>query len=462
MPPERDEGPATPGAAGASRLPDPFEVEPLAAPPDAEPRLPGSKSITNRALVCAALAEGTSVLSGALVSDDTEAMSECLGQLGVACRVGERDGSGTVQIVVEGTGGSLRSGGAVLDARLSGTTSRFIAPVAVLAGGTRVLDGAEPLRRRPMADLLVALGELGAEVVPLGDPGCLPVELHGGTTGVQGGEVSVRGDVSSQFLSGLLLAAPAMRDGLRVRVVSELVSRPYVDMTVAVMRSFGADVSLDAPAGGPLVIEVAPGGYRAREFAIEPDASAASYFFALAAAGAGRARVEGLGTSSLQGDLAFVDVLASMGASVERATGHTEVRGTGQLHGVEVDMVDISDTAPTLGAIAPLATGPVTVRGIGFVRGKETDRIASVVTELERLGIDASESADGFTVRPGLPSPAVVSTYNDHRMAMSFAVLGLLTGGVSIADPHCVDKTFPGFWDAIESLRGEVSHDPAP
>ncbi|MCB1270792.1 MAG: 3-phosphoshikimate 1-carboxyvinyltransferase, partial [Microthrixaceae bacterium] len=129
---------------------------------------------------------------------------------------------------------------------------------------------------------------------------------------------------------------------------------------------------------------------------------------------------------------------------------------------VEVDMVDISDTAPTLGAIAPLATGPVTVRGIGFVRGKETDRIASVVTELERLGIDASESADGFTVRPGLPSPAVVSTYNDHRMAMSFAVLGLLTGGVSIADPHCVDKTFPGFWDAIESLRGEVSHDPAP
>lgn len=438
-------------------LADPLTVERLEEPPDATVVVPGSKSITNRALVCAALASGTSVISGALLSDDTEAMVSCLDQLGVLCEVdpGARSGPSDLRrprVVVHGHG-AVGGEGVVLDARLSGTTARFIAPVCVLGRSTTVLDGDAPLRGRPMADLWLALSQLGAEVVPLGVDGHLPVELSGAQGGIMGGSVVVKGDVSSQFLSGLLLSAPLMPEGLRVTLDGLLVSRPYVDMTIEVMRAFGAEVQTHATDGHLEGIEVAPRGYEAREFAVEPDASSASYFFALAAVTGGRVRVEGLGSNSSQGDLGFTTVLASMGAEVHRVAEYTEVQGTGLLTGVDVDMVDISDTAPTLGAIAPLATSPTTVTGIGFARGKETDRIAAVVAELNRLGIAAAETSDGFAVPPGRVSPGVVHTYDDHRMAMSFAVLGLVSGGVSVADPGCVAKTFPGFWTAVDRLR---------
>jgi 3-phosphoshikimate 1-carboxyvinyltransferase len=200
---------------------------------------------------------------------------------------------------------------------------------------------------------------------------------------------------------------------------------------------------------------VSPTGYRATSFAVEPDASAASYFFAAAAITGGRVRVEGLGTDSLQGDLAFVDALEQMGAEVERGGDFTEVRGTGVLHGVTVDMRDLSDTAQTLAAVAVFADSPTEVTGIGFIRGKETDRIAAVVTELRRCGIEADETDDGFRLVPGRPQPATVETYDDHRMAMSFALLGLRVPGIQIADPGCVDKTFPGYWDEFDRLRGE-------
>ncbi|MCB0952200.1 MAG: 3-phosphoshikimate 1-carboxyvinyltransferase, partial [Microthrixaceae bacterium] len=270
-----------------------------------------------------------------------------------------------------------------------------------------------------------------------------------------GGRLRMRADVSSQFLSALLLAAPAMGSGLEVELEGPLVSRPYVAMTIAVMESFGAVVDSNDDLSR---ITVAGTGYVACEdFEVEPDASAASYFFALAAVTGGRVRVEGLGSDSLQGDLAFTDVLAAMGAEVECSSAFTEVRGTGALHGVELDMVDISDTSPTLAAIAPLADSPTTVTGIGFVRGKETDRISSVVTELRRIGIDAEELSDGFVVHPGAPNGAVVQTYDDHRMAMSFAILGLAAGNLSIADPGCVAKTFPGFWDTVARLGPTAS-----
>lgn len=434
-------------------LPDPLEVEPLVAPPAANVAVPGSKSLTNRALVCAALAEGTSELSGILLSDDTGAMLTCLDGLGVSVEVDPDRSSARVV----GAAGRLANSGAVLDARLSGTTSRFVAPLAVLGSATAVLDGSPPLRARPMADLFDVLEALGAAVTPLGEAGHLPVQLDGGRGGVRGGRVEVRGDASSQFLSGLLLAAPAMPSGLEVEVTSELVSRPYVEMTIAVMRRFGAVVDH----GDDLRhIAVAGSGYTACRLQIEPDASAASYFFAAAAACGGRVRVEGLGNGSLQGDVAFVDVLAEMGATVRIAADRIEVEGPAQLRGVSVDMADISDTAQTLAAIAPLADGPTTVTGIGFIRGKETDRIAAVVRELRRLGIDAMEEPDGFTVHPGRPVPAVVQTYDDHRMAMSFAVLGLAAPGVSIADPACVAKTFPGFWAAVDRLRRPVAGTP--
>jgi 3-phosphoshikimate 1-carboxyvinyltransferase len=228
-------------------------------------------------------------------------------------------------------------------------------------------------------------------------------------------------------------------------------------LTIEVMRSFGAEVQTHDTDGRLERIEVAPRRYAPCDFSVEPDASSASYFFALAAATGGRVRVDGLGSNSLQGDLGFTTVLASMGAEVRCVTDHTEVQGTGRLAGVEVDMVDISDTAPTLAAIAPLAASPTTVTGIGFARGKETDRIAAVVAELSRLGIAAAETSDGFVVSPGRITPGVVRTYDDHRMAMSFAVLGLASGGVSIADPGCVAKTFPGFWTAVDRLRAASS-----
>jgi 3-phosphoshikimate 1-carboxyvinyltransferase len=250
--------------------------------------------------------------------------------------------------------------------------------------------------------------------------------------------------VSSQFLSGLLLAAPLLPRGLRVRLTTDLVSAPYVDMTLAVMEAFGVDGTVD---------RVAPQRYRATTYAVEPDATAASYFLAAAALTGGRVRVPGLGASSVQGDLVFADVLREMGADVTMDDDGVEVRGTGELHGVEVDMREISDTAQTLAAIAPFADTYTRITGIGFIRGKETDRVGNVVAELRRCGVDATEEDDGFVVEPGAPHGAVVRTYGDHRMAMSFAVMGLVVDGIEIDDPGCVAKTFPGFWESLETLR---------
>jgi 3-phosphoshikimate 1-carboxyvinyltransferase len=424
-------------------LHDPLPIHPIAAPFDVVVSLPGSKSITNRALVCAALAEGTSVLTNALHADDTEAMVDGLRAMGVAIEAdwAER------RVEVTGTGGRPASDATLVDARLSGTTSRFLLPVAALGDGLRRVDGANRMRERPMGDVLDAVRALGATVHDVGSPGHLPVEVLGGS--LVGGEVEVRGDVSSQFLSGLLLAGPAMPRGLVVRLVGELVSQPYVRLTEQVMADFG--VAVERP--DDRTWTVAPQGYRAAELAIEPDASAASYAFAAAALLDSTVRVAGLGTTARQGDVAFVDLLAEMGAEVRRDAESTTVRGTGNLVGIEVDMAQISDTAQTLAAVAAFAVGSTQVTGIGFIRGKETDRIGAVVAELHRLGLDATEEPDGFTVRPGPIRPATVQTYGDHRMAMAFALVGLRAPGIQVADPGCVAKTFPGFWHLLDGLR---------
>jgi 3-phosphoshikimate 1-carboxyvinyltransferase len=329
-----------------------------------------------------------------------------------------------------------------VDARLSGTSARFLLPVLALGDGPATLDGAPPLRARPMRPLLDALRSLGATVV--GD--ALPVSVRGP---LQGGTVRLPGDVSSQFLSGLLLAGPCVRGGLRVELTTPLVSAPYVAMTAAVMDAFGASVEGDGEAW-----VVPEGRYRAATYAIEPDASAASYFFAAAVLTGGRVTVPGLGPGTLQGDLAFVDVLERMGAVVERHDDRTTVAAGPRLTGIEADLSELSDTAQTLAAVAVFADSPTRVRSIGFVRAKETDRLAAVVRELHRVGVQAEETDDGFVVHPGTPRPAVVETYDDHRMAMSFALLGLRVPGIAIADPGVVGKTFPGFWDALEGLRG--------
>lgn len=428
---------------------DALDIAPISGLIDAVVTLPGSKSVTNRALVCAALADGDSELHGALWADDTEAMLDGLVALGAEV---SPDWPGD-RLVVRGCAGRPAGDVAMIDARMSGTTSRFLLPVAALGDGVRRVDGSLRLRERPMAPGLDALRSLGAVVREVGAPGHLPVELIGGS--LRGGEVAMAGDVSSQFLSGLLLAAPAMPDGLGLRLTGHLVSRPYVDMTVAVMASFGAEVQ--QPDGRTWVVEPQP--YRARSYAIEPDASGASYAFAAAAIVGGSVTVEGLGTASMQGDLHFVDLLEQMGASVERSADRTTVRGTGTLRGIDVDMSQISDTAQTLAVVAVFADGPTRISGIGFIRGKETDRVGDVVNELRRAGVQAEEDPDGFTVHPGPVRGARIETYGDHRMAMAFALLGLRAPGIAIIDPGCVAKTFPGYWDMLDGLRppGRVS-----
>ncbi len=418
-------------------------VEPIEGPLDAAVVVPGSKSITNRALVVAALAEGCSTLEGALSAEDTEAMADSLVRLGIPVSI---DTSAS-EIAVEGRGGRLDPGPVELDARLSGTTARFVLPVLALGQGRYRLDGLPPLRHRPMGPTLGALRRLGAVVEEEAAVGHLPVSVV--ASGLKGGTVRVPGSASSQFASGLLLSAPAMAEGLHLELEPPTVSRPYLELTLAVMEAFGAQVAGNVESG----VTVDAGRYRGRRYRIEPDASAASYFFAAAVICGGRVRVPGLGRASAQGDLAFVDILDTMGARVRWEEGAVEVSSGDDLRGVEVDMADCSDVAQTLAAVAVFASSPTRVRGIGFIRRKETDRIAAVVGELRRCGIDAMEEADGFTVRPGRPRPARIETYHDHRMAMSFTLLGLREPGIEIADPSCVAKTFPGFFAAVDGLR---------
>ncbi len=419
---------------------DPFPVTPLTQPPDADVRLPGSKSITNRALLIAALAEGTTRLERVLFAEDTRAMLGALDELGIKVTADEA----AETVVVEGCAGELPGREVQLDARQSGTTGRFLPPLAALGEASVVIDGDPQLRARPMDDQIAALRSLGVEVEELADAGRLPLRITGPPSGRS---VAVAGDVSSQFVSGLLMAGAV--SGLDLRLTTAAISRPYLDMTTRVMAEFGAHVSADDGSAWAV-----GGGYSSPgTYVIEPDASAASYFLAAAAITGGRVRIEGLGRKSMQGDVGFADVLAGMGAEVVVGPDSIEVRG-GELRGVDVDLRHISDTAPTLAVVAAFADRPTEVRGIGFIRDKESDRVAGPVTELRRSGIDAEELADGFVVRPtGPPGPATFQTYDDHRMAMAFALIGLVVDGVAICDPGCVAKTFPDYFAALDQLR---------
>jgi len=424
-------------------------VEPLTAPPDAVVRVPGSKSITNRALVCAALAGGRSTLSNVGFSDDTEAMLDCVARLGADVRV-DRDAA-TAYVV--GTAGVLAPGPIELDTRLAGTTSRFVTALVALGRGRYRIDGAGPLRARPMGPLHDALVELGASVEPEGEPGHLPVVIE--TTGLTGGRLAMPGDVSSQFVTALLLVGPATAQGIEIELTTELVSRPYLDMTAAVMGWFGVDDAVVEERR----VAVRPGRYRRTERVVEPDASSAAYLWAAAAITGGRVAVPGLSSASLQGDVGFAGVLARMGAQVEerpdpRGASMTEVRGTGFLHGIDVDLADLSDTVPTLAAVAAFADGPTRISGVGFIRSKESDRIGALVGELRRCGVEADEEPDGLVVRPGADGPhgARVRTFGDHRIAMAFALIGLRVPGIEIEDPDVVGKSFPGFWSALDAL----------
>ncbi len=430
---------------GERSYPPTLAIRPVARPVDAEVTLPGSKSYTNRALLLASMATGTSTIREALFSDDSRYMAGALRELGI--RV-EEDAAGR-RFTVEGTGGAIPARRASLFVGNSGTSARFLTAFLALGQGEYVVDGVPRMRQRPIQPLLDALRQLGVDARSAEGTGCPPVVVRG--RGLDGGVVRLPGDTSSQYLSALLMVGPLALRGLEVLVEGDLVSKPYVDLTADAMAAFGA--TMENHGYRRFVV---PGGqrYEPRDYAVEPDASAASYFFALAAATGGRVRVRHLSPRSAQGDVHFVDVLERMGCVVERGDDFIEVRGARPLRSVDVDMNGISDTVQTLAAIAPLSDGPVIIRDVAHIRHKETDRIAAVATELRRLGVRVDERADGLTVHPGPIRPGTVETYDDHRMAMSFAVLGCAVPGVTIADPGCVAKTFPEFFETLDQALG--------
>lgn len=419
---------------------DEIEIAPR-GPIRATVRPPGSKSITNRALVCAALADGGSTLTGALDSEDTQVMIAALKKMGVGIETRWDESL----VKVSGSGGNLPAIGGELYVANSGTTVRFLACTVSLGRGTFRLEGTARMRERPIGDLIESLKQLGVDAAAESPGGCPPVEIQ--AAGLRGGRATIRGDVSSQFISGLLLAAPYASQTVVLTVEGELVSKPYVLITLAVMEAFGVRVEHDALRG----FRIPQAHYRGREYAIEPDASAASYFFAAAAISGGEVTVEGLSRASLQGDVALVDVLERMGCQVIFGANDIRVSG-GRLRGVAVNMNAISDTVQTLAAAALFADGPTTITGVRHIRHKETDRISALANELRKLGASVEEFPDGLRITPAPLHGAKIDTYDDHRMAMSLALVGLRQPGVVIRNPACTAKTYPRFWDDLNSL----------
>ena len=420
---------------------DKIQIEPT-GPLHATVRPPGSKSITNRALVCAALADGRSTLTGALDSEDTRVMIDALRKLGLTI-----DHDLDAQTIhVSGCGRRIPATGADLLVANSGTTVRFLTAMVTLGHGTFRLDGTPRMRQRPIGDLLDALGQLGADAASELGTGCPPVVVR--AAGLPGGRATVAGNISSQFLSGLLMAAPGAGGPVELAVSGELVSKPYIEMTLAVMSAFGVPVETE----GLRRFLIAPGrSYHARKYQIEPDASAASYFFAAAAITGGQITVEGLSRESLQGDVAFCQCLEEMGCRVQYAADSITVVGK-PLRGIEVNMNAISDTVQTLSAVALFADGPTRIYDVANIRFKETDRIRALSTELRKLGAAVEEQDDGLRIVPGTRRGAEIDTYDDHRMAMSLALVGLATPGVVIRDPGCTGKTYPDFFKDLAAL----------
>ena len=424
-------------------------MTPAAGPVCGRIRPPGSKSITNRALVCAALARGTSTLTGALDSEDTRVMIDSLARLGI--RVESQDDGQT--LIVHGCGGQIPVASAHLFVGNSGTTIRFVTAMCALGHGVYRLDGVPRMRERPIGDLLNALRQLGVDVRCEGQEGFPPVVVRANGIATGDLEATVRGDISSQFLSGLLMTIAAAGEYVRISVQGEMVSKPYVAMTLKVIESFGGVIEQDG--WREFLSRDCDPGYRGREYAIEPDASAASYFWAAAAITGGAVTVEGLSQDALQGDVAFVECLAKMGCRVKYAADSIAVAGRAE-RGIDVDMNAISDTVQTLAAVALFADGPTTIRGVAHIRHKETDRIGDLARELRKFGADVEELADGLRITPpqpaAAPPPIEIATYHDHRMAMSLALPGLVRPGVTILDPSCTAKTYPAYFQDLARL----------
>ena len=401
-------------------------------------RLPGSKSISNRVLLLAALAAGDTEVSGLLDADDTRVMREALSRLGVAFE----------ESVVKGVAGLFPVKQADLFLGNAGTAFRPLTAALAFCGGTYRLSGVPRMHERPIGDLVDALRGIGARIDYEDKEGFPPLVVRPAKPRLE--NLKVRGDVSSQFLTALLMALPLSRRAARVEVQGELISKPYVEITLNVMRLFGVEVKrsgwrwFDVPA----MAYLSPG-----KVTVEADASSASYFLAAGALGGGPVRVEGVGRGSIQGDVRFTEVLERMGATVSFGEDHIEVQGAGKLRPIDMDMNHIPDAAMTAAVLALFADGRSTIRNVGSWRVKETDRLAAMAIELRKLGAQVEEGTDFLKISPGKLKPGVaIDTYDDHRMAMSFSLVPLGGVPVRINDPACVAKTFPGFFDSWRKI----------
>ncbi|BBO84083.1 3-phosphoshikimate 1-carboxyvinyltransferase 2 [Desulfosarcina ovata subsp. sediminis] len=406
-------------------------------------RVPGSKSYTHRTLIAAALADGTSTVRDPLRSQDTLLTLAALEKLGAT--VDDRES----HIVIQGLGGRFKPCADPIYLANSGTSMRLLAGVAALGKGVYTLTGTPRMYHRPIGHLLEALNGLGIAARALENAGCPPVEIPGGQA--SGGSVAINCSVSSQFLSALLLMAPCTRDGMTITVSHGPVSRPYVDMTVDILARFGIQVQRD----GYTRFDV-PGAqtYRAGDYTVEPDASQAGYFWGAAAITGGSVTVGGVSTASSQGDVGLAQVFERMGCQVVHAADGITVTG-GRLRAITVDMADMPDMVPTLAVVAAFAEGTTVIKNVSHLKAKESDRLTATCNELKKMGIAAVADADSLRVTGGRPRGAEIDTYDDHRMAMSFAMAGLVVPGVRIADPGCVEKSFPDFWQVWEQLRAE-------
>ena len=423
-----------------------IEIKPIEKPIDATVKVPGSKSYTNRALLIASLANGKSHLSGALFSDDTDHMVDSLRKLGVSILADPENC--TFEVV--GNGSDIPVNQADLYVGNAGTAARPLVSYVALGNGRFRIDGDPPMRdSRPIGDLLDALRQLGVEIRSELNNDRFPLIVE--AKKLRGGKTRLNANKSSQFLTSLLMIAPVTQLGMEIELEGNLISKPYIDITISVMRAFGADVVNENYYSFKVYGNQI---YTPRNYQIEPDASNASYFFALAAVTGGRVRLENLNLDSGQGDIRFVNVLQEMGCQVFSKDSAIEVVGTERLTGIDVDMNEISDTSLTLAAIAPFAEGKTTIRNIEHIRWQETDRIHAVVTELRKLGVSVTEYDDAIEIEPVSEiQPAEIDTYHDHRIAMSFSLIGTKKPGIKIKNPGCVNKTFPTFFDVLAGLN---------
>jgi 3-phosphoshikimate 1-carboxyvinyltransferase len=403
--------------------------------------VPGSKSYTHRIIIAVSLADGPCVVENGLQSEDTLLTIAALRQMGV-----DIDIVGN-QFNVMGKNGILKAPEKPVYLGNSGTSMRLLAGVAALCKGVCTLTGSDRMKQRPIQDLLDALSNIGVEVKSTEANGCPPIEIFGGS--VKGGKTGLRCKISSQFLSSLLLIGPYTKEGIDIRVTEGPVSKPYIDMTVEVMQRCNVIVERE----GYDRFNV-PGGqiYKAGTYIVEPDCSQAGYFWGAAAITGARIKVLGINKNTLQGDVQFAQVLGKMGCIVEEESDGISVKG-GEINAIDVDMADMPDMVPTLAVVAAFAKGTSHIENVAHLKAKESDRLGSVVNELIKMGVDATCTDTGMTIKGGNPKGAEIKTYNDHRLAMSFAMAGLKVPGIIIHDEQCVDKSFPTYWEVFSELH---------